>query len=508
MKLSDKQAFKKWEQQRRNIARSTDIVKELPTDQAKRIKRLESNPEEWFQYYFPNYFSSPSAQFHRDASSRIIDNDRWYESRAWARGLAKSTRSMMEFTYLALTGKIKNLLLISNSNDNAIRLLMPFMINFEENQRIKNDYGIQVTMGSWEAGDFKIKAGCTFRAVGALESPRGSRNENYRADAILIDDFDTDKECRNPDIITHKWKWIEEALIPTLDVSGSYRVLFNGNVIAKDCCVTRFMKIADYIDLINIRGEDGKSSWIEKNSEEDIDKFLGKLSYAAGQKEYFNNPISEGKIFKKMVWGQVPDLSKIRASIVYGDPAPSNKEVTKGSYKSVFLIAEDQGKFYVYTGYLDHTSNPNFVDWYFNLHDYINEKTHAYYGVENNSLQDPFYEQVFQPLFLAKGKEKGYYLPIRPDGRKKPEKFTRIEGNLEPLHRNGQLILNIAEKDNPHMQRLEQQFMNLDEQLSSPADGPDCIEGGIFMLSNKLRTIDTGAIQSISRTLFKNKQRY
>ena len=55
---------------------------------------------------------------------------------------------MMEISKLALTKKIRNVLLISNSADNAERLLLPFMANFEENQRIIQDYGQQKKTGS------------------------------------------------------------------------------------------------------------------------------------------------------------------------------------------------------------------------------------------------------------------------------------------------------------------------------------------------------------------------
>ena len=37
------------------------------------------------------------------------------------------------------------------------------------------------------------------------------------------------------------------------------------------------------------------------------------------------------------------------------------------------------------------------------------------------------------------------------DEEKKTDKATRIEANLEPLNREGNLILNEAERDNPHM---------------------------------------------------------
>ncbi len=79
---------------------------------------------------------------------RLMRNNRWYEVRAWSRELAKSARSMMEISKLALTKKIRNVLLISNSADNAERLLLPFMANFEENQRIIQDYGQQKKPGS------------------------------------------------------------------------------------------------------------------------------------------------------------------------------------------------------------------------------------------------------------------------------------------------------------------------------------------------------------------------
>ena len=82
---------------------------------------------------------------------------------------------------------------------------MPFMLNFEANQRIMNDYGVQEKPGKWEIGEFTTAGGCAFRALGAGQSPRGTRNEAARPDFILIDDIDTDEETRNPERIQKKW---------------------------------------------------------------------------------------------------------------------------------------------------------------------------------------------------------------------------------------------------------------------------------------------------------------
>ena len=138
-------------------------------------------------------------------------------------------------------------------------------------------------------------------------------------------------------------------------------------------------------------------------------------------------------------------------------------------------------------------TNEEFVGWFYEMRDYVGERTQVHYYIENNKLQDPFYEQVFLPLFAQMGKERGF-IPILPDTRRKPEKFDRIEGNLQPINRQARLILNAAERDNPHMARLEEQFLLINRQMKSPADGPDCIEGGWFIANQKISTLAQNSV--------------
>lgn len=504
--FKDKPALRNWEDWYMQFVADVEIdTSETATEKASRIAKLEADPEAWFKYYFPAYCTAEPALFHKRATKRLLANNRWYEVRAWSRELAKSARSMMEVTYLALNGQIKNVLIVSNSNDNAERLLTPFRLQLEKNIRIKNDYGDQVVPGSWEAGEFNIKMGTSFRAIGAGQSPRGTRNESKRPDFILIDDIDTDEECRNPERIKTKWEWIEKALIPTVSISGNYRILFNGNIIAKNCCITKAMQKANHFDIVNIRDKNGNSSWPEKNSEAAIDDILSKISTRAAQQEYYNNPVSEGDVFKELTWGKVPDLSRFKYLVSYGDPAPSNKKTEAGSYKSNFLVGVLDGTFYIITGFLDKVTNAEYVDWYYHIHEYVRGKSQVYYFIENNTLQDPFYQQVFIPLFVAKGKEYKHFLSIAPDERKKPDKFSRIEGNLEPLNRQSRLIFNEKEKGNPHMQRLQEQFLLINPRLNSPADGPDCVEGAVFICNTKQAQFSLSDIKFGTKR--KNKKR-
>ena len=78
-------------------------------------------------------------------------------------------------------------------------------------------------------------------------------------------------------------------------------------------------------------------------------------------------------------------------------------------------------------------------------------------------------------------------IPIIPDKRKKPDKFTRIESLLEPLNSRQKLWFNIAEKDNPHMIRIEEQFRAFAPGANAHDDAPDAVEGAIYIINTKLK---------------------
>ena len=476
-----KRAYSEWQEYRQALKKATiiDKTESFAAKQA-RIKRLEADPESWFVYYFPNYCTSPAADFQKKATKRILNNPEWFEVRAWSRELAKSTRTMMEVLYLSLTGKKKNWLLISNSEDNAKRLLEPYRANLDSNLRIINDYGEQKGFKKWTTAEFRTKKGVSFRAVGADQSPRGTRNDNIRPDGIIFDDIDTDQDCRNPEIINRRVAWIFGAVIPTRAVSIPLLILANGNVIAEYCCITEMMKKADKVDIVNIR-TNGVSSWSQKNSEEHIDRVLSTISYAAAQTEYFNNPQTEGRVFKKLTFGKVPALRLMDQLIVYADPATSNSDVKSNSFKVVVLMGRKGLNTYVVKACCEHTSNAKFVEWFYDISTLVQGLT-VQYWIENNTLQNPFYQQLFIPLFRDIGTKKGFMIPIRPDTRKKPDKFTRIEGTLEPPVRMGTLIFNESEKENPHMQTVVGQFTSVSPTWKGAMDAPDAVEGAYHIL--------------------------
>lgn len=489
---SDKSYLAQWNEFRDNTLKATPIdLNETATDKAKRISYLQANPEKWFKYYFPNFYTSDPAPFHIKATKRVLDNSEWYEVRSWSRELAKSARTMMEVLYLTTTGKKKTVLLISATYDDAERLLLPYKSILEKNNRIINDYGEQESFGNWSSGEFITQKGVAFRAIGALQSPRGTRNDAARPDIILFDDIDTDVDCRNPETIKKKYEWIEQAAYPTRSISVPLLIIACGNIIAKYCCITEMAKKADIHEIINIRDKNGVSTW-SKNTEEMIDRALKPMTTSSQQKEYFNNPINIGKIFKKPIWGKCPPLRMCEAVLTYADPATSNKDKGSSSHKGVGVIGLYKGKYYLYKIWLDRMRQSVFVGYLYDANEYVrNKKVDVHKNwIENNSLQDPFYEQVIKPLIQTTGRDLNQRISMSLDTRSKGEKFNRIEGTLEPLWKSGDLIFNIDEEKNPHMERMAEQFVGVDAN-SKLMDGPDLLEGGVWLLKNRSQRRET-----------------
>lgn len=204
-KVDDMRAWNEWREYYRALKRDKAVDSLSPVERKQRLEKLEKDPVAWMLFFFAEYARYPFTPFQKRAIRRITSNPEWYEVLSWSRELAKSTIVFMCIMYLVLTKRKRNVLLVSNSHENATRLLEPYKKAFEQNALLKAYYGDLREAGNWTADEFSLTSGAAFRALGALESPRGTRKDAFRPDTILPDDFDTDADCRNPDIVKKKW---------------------------------------------------------------------------------------------------------------------------------------------------------------------------------------------------------------------------------------------------------------------------------------------------------------
>lgn len=467
------------------IASYTDEVAfQTESERLNLIKRLRTDYAFFVEHCFPHYAKTKCGWFHIKAANKILQGKYIRLLLMWARAHAKSTHANV---FIPLWLKIQEprelnfMVLCGKSEDSANTLLSDVQAELSSNKRYIAYFGEQIRAGSWERGRFITNDGCMFMAIGRGQSPRGMRYRQYRPDYIVMDDCDDDELSRNEKRVDQTYDWALEALLMASDM-GKCRFIIANNKIAKNSLVARFEENSKFEVLqVNALDENGNPNWPEKYTKRDIEMIIEDIGYRRAQKELFNNPIVGGTVFSNMVFGKVPKLEEFKYLVVYGDPAPSNKENAKNSSKACWLMGQKDNKFYVIFGFVGNIKNSTFVEWYFVNNQFVGGKSVVKNYIENNSLQDPFYEQVYKPLFDEMRKAKGMHLYPIPDSRKKPDKYIRIEA-LEPVHQQGRLIFNEEEKNNNHMKLLIEQFESFENTLSTDCGGPDAVEGGIYLL--------------------------
>lgn len=528
------QDLKRWETYKKNVLQSTAVDQDETVEQSKkRVDELLNDVQKFAHYYFPKYCKSPFAKWQLRFMLYVINNPRLWVTRAWSRALAKSViAGVILPLYLMFTGRMKNMLLISYSYDNACELLMPVKIQLEANQRILADFGLQKGFSNWEAGSFTTQGGCSFLAIGTGQNPRGTRNEDIRPDYILCDDIDDDELLRNPKRIDDLWDWVNGALFPTFDITGTRRFIGVGNIIAKDSILQRMIKLADNHEQINLlmkskpdtklaadyrkkakkETEQKKAelyeevaryaesgllpAWEARHSLEDCVYMISKMSYRLSQREYFNNPLSEGKTFKKdwLTLGKIPPLHQLRL-VAYLDPG--FKKTKTSDTKSWPLVGFKDGKYYIVRAFCGQASINEMIGWGYNHYEYLKQNR----GAARLIMEEVFLQDLLYKDF-AEAAKTSFQLPLMGDTRKKPDKDSRIEATSGYFER-GSVIFNEEEKDNHHMKQLMEQYINFEVGVKTKKDGPDAVEGAIHILNNSLNDGTGIVVGARSRNKYK-----
>ena len=150
------------------------------------------------------------------------------------------------------------------------------------------------------------------------------------------------------------------------------------------------------------------------------------------------------------------------------------------------IVGLYEGKYYIYKVWLGKATNSEMVNWIGQVYHFLDRNgidTKKIF-IENNSLQDPHYQQVIKPLLEKYRKEHGIKLPVREDKRKKADKFERLE-NMADDNNDGNIIFNEKEKDNPMMVEMEDQWLGVSKD-SKEMDGPDAVEGAKTMIDTRV----------------------
>ena len=494
MKQSEKEARLKWRKHCETVQASTTISRETVQARQKRIAHLRRDYAAFVDYYFPHYTlnpqtgrQTPCAPFHVKAANQVLHTRNLKAVYKWHRGAAKSTHLDI-FIPLWLKSQehreINVMVLVGKSQDNANTLLADIQAELQYNQRYIADYGEQYNSGSWEEGEFVTQDGTAFFARGRGQSPRGLRYRSNRPDYIVIDDLDDDELCENPARVTRLTNWVKEALFGALD-GGRGRFIMVGNLIAKNSVLANIAETKGVqVSQVNILDRRGNVSWSAKWSREEVQAIEDFQGYRSFQKEYMNNPIVEGAVFRSewIRWAKRPQWKDFAEIVLYIDP--SWKSTAKNDYKAAKLWAKTRsGQLWHLRAFVRQATISEMVRWCYDLFEWAAATGIAIrFYMEANFMQDMQLQD-----FSAEGNMRGYQLPILADKRKKPDKFQRIEASAAYWER-GIVFYDDSQRDDPDMLRGIDLTLAFQKGMRGHDDAPDADEAAIGILQKHART--------------------
>ena len=295
--------------------------------------------------------------------------------------------------------------------------------------------------------------------------------------------MDDDELCQNDSRVRKITDWVKEALFGTLGAQGG-RFIMVGNLISKCSVLAEICKAGGvHVSQVNVYDKNGNPSWPEFWTPERIrakEQFQG---YRAFQKEYMNNPITEGAVFRNdwIRWKRMLPLHDYAELVLYVDP--SFKPTTKNDYKAAKLWGKTKGgELHHIKAFCRQTTVVEMVRWLYDLYEWIGSQD----AVANFYMEANFIQDIILDEFTTEGNARGYQLPIIPDKRKKPDKFQRVEA-VSPLWERGFVYYNEQLRNDPDMLAGLEQTLAFEKGMSGHDDGPDADEGAIYLLQKRTR---------------------
>lgn len=497
--------------QRINKATIDTLVKESAREQEERINML-LKPENYNLFF--NYY------FGKDTPIPLADSDcAWYHNSVYQdlyneayitlfnfifRGGAKSTHANLGYPFaLKQSNKAKFFLTVGINEERAAMLLQDLQVQFEANNRIIKDFGIQKKYGSWAEGAFETEDRATFMALGLNQPFRGLRQNGVRVEYASIDD------CEDPKTALNKSLILEYASKITGDIQGAFskdseRTIVNNNYFAEDGLMTELLRRKGFnpkhlntknnfirkekystVYLVNLTNKfydqvraDNSDTWEPswpRYSKLDclrkIEQYKNDIATLSG--EYYNTPVKVGKLFKPEWIRWVTPLPMEEYDMIIGHWDFSY--TTTGDTKAFALLGVKDNKMTVLDIFCGHYDISDALEYHFvNAKKWFIQNGACIFYYDASVAQKAIYEPI---LAQASIRYKSFMVPIPEHST--ADKYTRISTTLTAAFRSGKLLFSEKIQSYPDWAEAELQLLGFEKGSKLHDDFPDTLEAAV-----------------------------
>lgn len=215
-----------------------------PADGNLRRQLGELDVEFFCRFYLRDHFRKPPAPVHKHlfvSVKRLIEaTGRAQEVWVLPRGWAKTTIGCLGLpTWCVAYEKRKHILIISDSFDQAKDQLQTLKTEFEDNERLEEDFG-KLEGSLWQAAEIVTVNRIKIRALGSGMKIRGLKFGRYRPDLIILDDVENLKAVQSDTSREHLRNWLTRSVMK----AGweDTKLLTLGNYLHWDCLLLHLVE--------------------------------------------------------------------------------------------------------------------------------------------------------------------------------------------------------------------------------------------------------------------------
>lgn len=471
-KQKDNEAVKRYAELVKLIKSRVSFVNPLETESEKqaRIKHLKKDFKAMVKYYFPEYAESETPDFHVKHANRMLKKGKIRRWTRWPRAHAKSVvNNLLIPFWLWMNDETRFFVVIGENQDKAEMLLDDLRAEFEANEMIINDFGVQKTSGDWRVGSFVTKNGFIGKALGMGQSPRGIRVKNKRPDLIGGDDWENEQTVKNPKRQRAIARWFLGSVLGTMDV-WRRRVVISQNKFADQMIFDLVIAENDNWEVDTVIAFDPATletvAWPQKYSREHWVEVVKEMTMVIALAEYCHQPYVEGAEFKdEMIqWCRLPALSKMTAIIGIWDVAYSASPTA--DFNAVRLWGIYERNKYLIDCYVKRSKMIGALRW-------IAEAQKSSKVTLLFKYESQFWNDELERNIAEVEAETGITLNLIKMDRSTENKYNRMISTLLPQYTNGRVYYNQKLRAHNDTQEGIRQLKGIEPGYTSKDDAPD-----------------------------------